>query len=121
MAGWPMEAEQAVGLVAIVWLIAALLLMARVIARGRALADELAARHPQFYAASGRPRPGYFHSTRRNRFAQFVAQREYDGLEDPSLAAKFDAHRKSEARTLLVLLISLVVVFLLILAVSYVA
>lgn len=116
-----MEAQQIAGLVAIAWLIAAMLMMARVIRRGRALAGELATRHPKIYADSGRPQPGFFHSARRNRFTQFVAQRKYDALKDPALAAKFDAHRKSEARTLLVLLISLVVVFSLILAASYVA
>jgi len=98
------------GLIALAWLIGALLVMSRSIRSGRAAAAALAARHPELYESLGRPRPGYFHSVRRGRFAQFVARREYENLGDPMLSAQFEAHRKSEARHLLFVVASLLVV-----------
>jgi len=93
-----MDFEGTLGLVATVWLIGSFLLMAQSIQRGRSLADELEMRHPRAYEELGRPRPGYFDSVRRTRFAVFVAKREYDDLGDPSLSARFETHRKSDAR-----------------------
>ena len=81
-----MELEKAVGLIALGWLIGALLLMGRSIRRGRELAETLARRHPKIYEALGRPRPGYLHSVRRDRFAQFVGRREYENLADADLS-----------------------------------
>lgn len=113
-----MATEDIAGFAALAWLVGASVVMARSVQRGRALADDLAARHPEAYEALGRPRPGYFESARRSRFAQFMARREYESLEDPPLAARFEAHRKAETRLLGALLASLVAVFLGVLAAS---
>ena len=78
--------------------------MARSIRRGRELAETLATRHPDTYAALGRPRPGYFESARRTRFAQFVGRRDFEQLSDDLLSAQFESYRKSEARLILSIL-----------------
>jgi hypothetical protein len=114
-----MGIEQVVAVIALGWLIGAVLLMGRSIRRGRVLAEALAQRHPQTYEALGRPRPGYFHSVRRSRFAGFVARREFENLGDPELAAQFDNYRRSEARLVLSILATMIVVALLVLAVRY--
>lgn len=101
-----MEAEKAVALVALGWLIGSCLLMTRSIRRGRDLAEALATRHPATYEALGRPRPGYLDSVRRTRFAQFVARHEFRNLADEWLAAQFEAYRKSEARLVVAILAS---------------
>jgi len=98
--------ETAVGLIALVWLVASVLLMARSIRRGQALADALATRHPATYESLGRPRPGYLESARRTRFARFVGRREYETLADASLRARFEAYRNSEARLIVSILAS---------------
>lgn len=116
-----MESENAVGLVALAWLIGGLLLMGRSIRRGQKLADALATRHPEVYQELGRPRPGYLQSARRDRFAQFVARRGFEELSDPVLAERFEAYRTSEARLVLSLIGSLLVVGLLVLIVRRVA
>ena len=116
-----MESETAVGLVALSWLIGSFLLMARSIRSGRDLAEALAARHPATYEALGRPRPGYLESVRRTRFAQFVGRREFENLADGSLSAQFEAYRKSEARLVLSILASGVIVALLAFAVCHAA
>lgn len=116
-----MTSEIAVGLVALGWLIGSFLLMTRSIRRGRHLAEILAARHPAMYEELGCPRPGYFESARRTRFAQFVGRREFENLADGSLAAQFEAYRRSEARIVLSVLASGVVVVLLAVAVRYAA
>jgi len=67
----------------------------------------------------GRPRPGFLYSVRRNRFAQFVARREFEELGDPELAAQFQDYRRSETRLVLSILASMVVVALRGLAVRY--
>lgn len=114
-----MEIEKAVGLVALAWLVGSFLLMARSIRRARDLTEALATRHPKTYEALGRPRPGYLDSVRRNRFAQFVGRREFENLDDGLLAAQFEAYRKSEARLILSILASGVVVALLGVAVRH--
>jgi hypothetical protein len=114
-----MESDKALGYLALGWLIGAVLLMARTIRRGRELANLLALRHPESYEALGRPKPGFFHSVRGRRFAQFVARREFEDLDDPTLSAQFDEYRKHEARLLWFLLASLLFVFILILAVRH--
>lgn len=116
-----MNLEKGAALIALVWLIGALVLMSRSIRRGRELAAELATRHPRTYEALGRPRPGYLYSIRRDHFAQFVARRAYEDLSDPALAAEFEAYRQDEARLVVSLLVSMGVVFLLIMAVRYAA
>lgn len=116
-----MDSETAVGLLALGWLFGSLLLMARSIRRGRALAETLAARHPATYEALGRPRPGYLESVRRTRFAQFVGRREFENLVDESLCAEFEAYRKSEARLVVFILASGALVALLAVAVRHVA
>jgi len=113
------ETEKLVAFVALGWLIGAVLLMARSVRRGRGLAAVFAARHPERYAALGRPRPGFLYSVRRNRFAQFVARREFEELGDPELAAQFADYRRAETRLVLAVLASMVVVALLGLAVRY--
>lgn len=116
-----MGLEKAVAVVVLGWLIGALLVMAWSVQRGRKLTAKLATRHPEIYEALGRPRPGYLHSVRRNRFAQFVGRREFENLADPELAAQFDEYRKSAARVLLFVLASLVVVALLVFAARHAA
>ena len=116
-----MESENVVGLVALGWLVGSFLLMARSIERGRNLAEELATRHPATYEALGRPRPGYLESVRRTRFAQFVGRREFESLADGPLSAQFEAYRKSEARLVLSILASGVVVALLAFALRHAA
>jgi hypothetical protein len=102
-----MNPEKAMGCVALAWLIWAFALMARSVQRGRHLADALALRHPKLYESLGRPRPGYFDSIQRSRFARFVGRREFETLRDPVLADEFERHRKGESRSLLMLLVSL--------------
>jgi len=116
-----MNLEQGAALVALTWLIGALLLMARSIRRGRELAAGLESRDPDTYEALGRPRPGFLYSPRRDRFSQFVARREYESLSDPVLAAKFEAYRRHEARLVVCLLASMGVVFLMVMVVRYAA
>ncbi|HXV62697.1 MAG TPA: hypothetical protein VEK15_18500 [Vicinamibacteria bacterium] len=102
-----MDSENALAFLALVWLVGGLILMGRSIRQGRALADALAARHPETYEALGRPRPGYFHSVRRDQFARFLARREFRNLGDPLLEVQFEEHRQAEARLLLLLLSTL--------------
>ena len=104
-----MGLEKTLGLVALAWLVVSFLLMARSIRRGRDLAEALASRHPKTYEALGRPRPGYFDSVRRTRFAQFVGRREFQNIADGSLSAEFEAYRRSEARLILSIIASGVV------------
>ena len=112
-----MEIEKTLGLIALGWLVGAVLLMARLVRRGQALAAVLATQHPETYEALGRPRPGYLQSVQRSRFAQFVARRQYEHLGDPALSAQFEDYRRAEARLLLFLLATLGVVALLVLTV----
>jgi len=93
-----MGLEQVIGLIALAWLVGSFLLMVRSIRKGRDLADMLAARYPEMYEELGRPRPGYFESMRRTRFAHFVGRREFANVVDARLSAQFEAYRKSEAR-----------------------
>ncbi|MDA0204982.1 MAG: hypothetical protein O2795_06505 [Acidobacteria bacterium] len=116
-----LESENAVGLVALIWLIGSFLLMVRSIRRGRDLAQELATRHPSTYEELGRPRPGYFENVRRTRFAQFVGRREFENLGDRSLAAQFEAYRESEARLLLCIVATGAVIAVLAFAVRHAA
>lgn len=116
-----MEVDKIIGFIALGWLISAILLSARLIRRGRGLTAALAVKDPETYDALGRPQPGYLQSARRSRFSQFLARREYENLDDPPLSAQFEDYRKSEARLLLFLIGSLIIVFLLILIVRYVA
>ena len=96
-----------------------MLFLVRSVRRGQALADTFAIRHREKYEASGRPRPGYIDSIRRDRFARFVAQREYRDLGDPQLAAKFEEYRKAERRVMLVIIMTMVIVGALVVAVQY--
>lgn len=111
-------AQHATVTLALVWLIGSMLLMMRSIRRGRALAVELALRHPDVYEALGKPRPGYLDSARRDRFARFIARREYETLSDPVLAARFEDYRRAEARTIVAIFAAMVAVCLLALAVG---
>lgn len=101
-----MDSEKALALVALIWLFGSVLLMARSIRIGRALTRQLARQDPETYEALGRPRPGFFYSARRSRFAQFLGRREYEDLTDRSLAEQFDAYRISETRLVLSVLVS---------------
>lgn len=115
-----MELDRTFGLITLGWLIGATLLLTRMVRRGRELASEFASRHPESYEVLGRPRPGYLQSSRRRRFAQFLARREYENLGDPALSAQFEDYRKAEARHLLCLFASLVIVASLIFIVRHV-
>jgi hypothetical protein len=116
-----MESEKVVGLIALSWLVGSFLLMARSIREGRDLAETLATRHPETYEVLGRPRPGYFDSVRRTRFAQFVGRREFESLADDSLSSQFEAYRKAEARLILSILAAGVVAVLIGLSVRHAA
>ena len=116
-----MEFEKLMGLIVLAWLLGSVFLMARMIRRARKLVSLLEARYPEFYAAAGRPRPGFLHSLRRNRFSQFIARREYENIGDPSLAARFEQYRKAEGRLLVYVLASLVLVGLIVFALNLVA
>jgi len=111
--------EQGAALLAVAWLIGAVLVMGQSIRRGRSLAEKLAERHPEAYEALGRPRPGYLYSVRRDTFAQFVARRGYEDLADPVLTTEFDAYRRSEARLVVSILASMFLVFVSLLAVRH--
>jgi len=112
-----MEAEKIAGLIALTWLIASVLMAARLVRKGRALVDTLASRYPAVYESLGRPMPGFLFSARRNSFTLFMSRREYQKLGDPELAERFEAYRKAEGRLLLILLGSLAIVTLIIVAV----
>ncbi len=114
-----MNPETTVAFIALVWLISAGLLIMRSVRRGRALADALAERNPDTFEALGRPRPDYFQSSRGRRFARFVLQREYDKLDDSVLRTRFEDYRGAEQRLLVILLVTLVIVFLLMVAVRF--
>ena len=116
-----MEIEKVLGLILLGWLIGAVLLAARLVRRGRELTMVLATQHPEKYEALGRPRPGFLQSARRSQFTQFISRRAYRNLGDPALSARFEDYRKAEARLLISLLVSLVIVALLVLMVRHVA
>lgn len=116
-----MEPEKAVAFIAVCWLIVAVLSMMRSVRRGRNLAEALATRHPAMYETLGRPRPGYFASVRRTRFAQFVGRREFAILADEWLAAQFEAHRKLEIWLVLTIIGSGAVIALLAFCVRHAA
>lgn len=116
-----MEPEKTVAVLALCWLITSVILLARSIRRGRALAIELATRYPETYDALGRPQPGFFQSARRSRFAQFIMRREYETLGDSDLCARFEDYRSAELRLLVVVLVSMIVVALLVLSAHYVS
>jgi len=107
-----MQREDAAALAAAVWLAGAAVLVVRSMYRGRALANVLATRHPEKFEELGRPRPGYFDSIRTGRFERFVMQRGYRELNDPPLVEKFERHRRSEVKLLIVLLSGLAIVSL---------
>jgi hypothetical protein len=114
-----MEPEKILAMAALGWLIVSVSLMSRSIRRGRELSDALALHHPALYQELGQPRPGYFESVRRNRFARFVGRREFVNAVDASLAARFEAYRKSEMRSVLIIIGSGAVIAMLILAVRH--
>ena len=113
-----METEQVLGLIVLGWLIVSVLLAALLIRKGRRLTATLARRHPGIYESLGRPQPGFLYGARRSKFAWFLVHREYENLDDPELSAGFENYRKAEARLLLVLLVSLVIVAVLVFIVS---
>jgi hypothetical protein len=114
-----MEPGRLVAYVALGWLLVATVLMGRAVRKGRELAAALAERHPETYEALGRPRPGWFHGVRRDRFARFVGRREFHALDDPELTSRFEAYRRYEARLVVAVLASMAVVALLVLAVRF--
>jgi hypothetical protein len=116
-----MEPGKILAVAALIWLIASFLAMARSIRRGRELAEMLSTRHPETWETLGRPRPGYFESARRTRFAQYVGRREFEDLTDGALSAQFEAYRKSEARLILSIIASGALVSLLALATRHTA
>ena len=116
-----MEVEKLLGVVILGWLIVAVLLMARLVRRGRKLITLLATRHPDTYEALGRPQPGFLQSARRSQFSQFLSRRTYEDIGDPALSAQFSEYRKAEVRLLKLLLVSLVIVALIVLTVRHAA
>jgi hypothetical protein len=99
--------EDTVGAAGAVYLAVSMLLIVAWVRRGRDVIDRLALRHPDRYEELGRPRPGYFDSPRRTRFAQYLSRREYVDLPDPPLVEEFDELRRFEHRMLAALLIGL--------------
>ncbi|WP_260295792.1 hypothetical protein [Sedimenticola hydrogenitrophicus] len=83
--------------------------LALLVRQGRALCSELATRYPSLYAKFGRPNPGFFFSTRRNEYMQFVMQRRFAELDDPSLIARFEDLRQGEMRQLIFLIAGMAV------------
>ena len=116
-----MEIEKVLGLIVLGWLVFAVLLMARLVRKGRGLTMVLATRYPETYESLGRPQPGFLHSARRSQFTQFILRRTYNDLCDPALSAQFENYRKAEVRLLMSLLVSLVVLALLVFMVRYAA
>jgi hypothetical protein len=114
-----MDPGRLVAYVALAWLLVGTVLMGRSIRKGRELAAALAERHPATYEALGRPRPGWFHGVRRDRFARFVGRGAFRALDDPALVSRFEDYRRSDARLVVALLASMVVVGLLVLAVRF--
>lgn len=112
-----MEIEKMLGLVILGWLIGAVLLMARLVRKGRKLTTKLATRYPELYEHLGRPRPGFLQSARRSRFSQFISRRKYKKLDDPSLCTQFEKYRQAELHLLVSLLVSLLVVSVLVITV----
>lgn len=96
-----MNYEKVLAVAALLWLIGSVLLMARSVRAGRSLTDRLARQDPEAYEALGRPRPGFFYSARRSRFAEFLSRRAYENLDDASLSEQFEAFRASERRLVL--------------------
>ena len=105
-----MDVQRIVGLIALAWLIGGVALAGALIRRGRRLTGELETKHPAAYEELGRPRPGFLHSSRRRRFAQFLGRREYLKLDDSELTVQFEDYRRREVRLLLILLFSLIAV-----------
>lgn len=116
-----MEIEKVLGLIVLGWLIGAVLLMARLVRRARALMSLLATQYPGTYEALGRPQPGFLQSARRSAFTQFMLRRAYEDLEDPALSPQFEEYRHAEFRALVSLVVSLVIVALLVVTVRYAA
>ena len=56
----------------------------------------LGERMPQKYADLGSPFPGYFYSTRRTAYLQFIMQRKFEDLPDPELVRSFSGLRRFE-------------------------
>ena len=104
---------------ALAWLIGSILLMMHTVGQGRKLARRLAERHPRAYETLGRPLPGILQSARGRRFARFVARREFATLDDPALAAEFEAYKNREARVVIGLLASMLLVFGLVMIVRF--
>ncbi len=109
-----METKNLVALLAASWMFAAGVWVVRSFRRGGALADALAARHPEAYAKLGAPRPAYFDSVRRHRGFLFVVRHEYRALDDPLLAGQFEQYRRGERRGLMAVILSLFAVCLVI-------
>ena len=114
-----MQIEKVLGLIVLGWLICAVLLMARLVRKGRKLTMVLATRYPETYESLGRPQPGFLQSTRRSQFTQFILHRRYNDLGDHALSAQFEDYHKAEVRLLKSLLVSLVVIALLVFIVRY--
>jgi hypothetical protein len=112
-----MEIEKVLGLIVVGWLIAAVLLMARLVRKGRKLMAVFATRYPETYEALGRPKPGFLQSARRSRFSEFISLRAYKDLCDPALCDQFEEYRKAEVCLLLCSLVSLVIVGVVVLTV----
>lgn len=93
-----------VGIIAATWLLSGVLLMFLLIRRGRRLVSILEKEEPEIYERHGRPQPGFFESSRRRRFSQFLAQREYLNINVGELADQFERYRRDENRLLASLL-----------------
>jgi hypothetical protein len=111
--------EDTVGAAGAVYLAVSMVLIAFSVRRGRGVFEQLALRHPEHYEALGRPRPGFFDSPRRTRFAQYLSRREYLDLPDPPLVEELEALRRFEHRMMAALLIGLAALGLAIAYVRY--
>lgn len=99
--------EETLGAAGAVYLAISMVWITVWVRRGQELAARLALRHPDRYEALGRPRPGYFDSPQRTRFARYLAAREYRELPDPPLVEEFEELRRFERRMMTVLMVGL--------------
>ena len=117
-----MEPEKVLAVLAIVWLIASFLAMARSIRRLKRstwyiFRIRLPAETRTHPLASGDHEVR--RDLRRTRFSRIVGRREFEQLGDEILAAHFEIYRKNEARIVLSAILSGSVLALLVLALRY--
>ena len=100
-----MQAEHAIAVAGLGFLLVNGLLLVVSVRRGRELCRSFAERLPTEYAELGSPLPGFFDSPRRDAYFRMLMQRGFRGLTDPHLVAEFAERRRIEVRQLVFLLL----------------